>query len=212
MQTASPADLNQPSDNALLPKAGRAASRPKGKGSSKTSGSTAPYVKKETRIVNGTCEACSKVFATINIRGHPKDFENEYDLIYYCLDCAPASLGVPKAALEASVGLPCAVTAEEAAERPRASIVSGNTVFEAAVGSADSIKLTPRGVKKRIRATDVSSPTICDVCARWVAHGAPVAREVGAELAFNVEIVCTFCSEKYRRCSDCGGGGGARLG
>lgn len=187
----------------------------KGKGTAragKATGTAPAYVKKETRVEQGICDNCSKVFATINLRGHQQDFGNEFDLVYYCLDCAPESLGISREALEASIGLPTVHVAEAPRDGMSGTSVSKNIFIEGTTGPPNMVKLVPRGPKKRIRATDVSSPTVCDVCSRWIANGAPVPRDQGAELAFNVEIVCTLCTEKYRRCSDCGGGGGARLG
>lgn len=179
---------------------------------SKSSSGGLAYTKKETRILEGKCSNCGNVFATINLRGHAQDFANEFDLVYYCLACAPESLGMSRAALEASIGLPL-ISGDASSKDARRSL--DNVRSENGTSTellAGTVKVAPRGPKKRIRATDVSSPTVCDVCCRWIAHGAPLAREPGADLAFNVEIVCTLCSGKYRRCSDCGGGGGARLG
>lgn len=172
------------------------------------------YVKKETRVVDGACASCGTKFAVINLRGHPRDFANQFDMVYYCLECAPDRLGVSRGSLEASLGLQqdddsissAVVARQEDKDSTR------EEPGQAAGSVQTAKKVLPRGPKKRIRATDMYSPTICDVCSRWIGHGAPIARESGADLAFNVEIVCTLCIDRYRRCSDCGGGGGARLG
>lgn len=171
-------------------------------------------MKKQTRVVDGACRSCGTRFATINLRGHPQDFSNDFDMIYYCLDCAPNQLGVSRASLEASLGLrQDDDTASSALDMPQKEGGSSQDGHAPSSGSAQTpIRVLPRGPRKRIRATDIYSPTVCDVCSRWIAHGSPLPREAGAELSFNVEIVCNLCVNKYRRCSDCGGGGGARLG
>jgi hypothetical protein len=40
----------------------------------------------------------------------------------------------------------------------------------------------------------------------------PREPEKGHTIDFQIEVVCVSCDEKYQRCSDCGGGGGVRLG
>ncbi|KZP01047.1 hypothetical protein CALVIDRAFT_474988 [Calocera viscosa TUFC12733] len=69
-----------------------------------------------------------------------------------------------------------------------------------------------QGVRKRVKQTeDCTLPTVCDVCLRTRGRGGIVPRREGSVLQFAVEVVCLPCTEKYKRCSDCGGGSG-RLG
>ncbi|KZT52731.1 hypothetical protein CALCODRAFT_78813 [Calocera cornea HHB12733] len=69
-----------------------------------------------------------------------------------------------------------------------------------------------QGVRKRVKQTeDTTLPTVCDVCLRTRGRGGVVPRREGAVLQFAVEVVCLPCTDKYKRCSDCGGGSG-RLG
>ncbi|KAA1467456.1 hypothetical protein DENSPDRAFT_769462 [Dentipellis sp. KUC8613] len=53
---------------------------------------------------------------------------------------------------------------------------------------------------------DTASPTICDVCNRIQGFGGFNAKDSRTILAFSVEVVCASCSNKYRRCTNCGGG------
>ncbi|WOO78541.1 uncharacterized protein LOC62_02G002088 [Vanrija pseudolonga] len=52
----------------------------------------------------------------------------------------------------------------------------------------------------------------CDVCQRVVATGQVVGDAERVPLGHMTEIVCTNCDAKYQRCTDCGGGGGPRVG
>lgn len=51
-----------------------------------------------------------------------------------------------------------------------------------------------------------------DVCTRDVARGELLKVGDDSPVDFYVELVCAVCTERYRRCTDCGGGGGPRLG
>ncbi|WVR08840.1 hypothetical protein IAU60_005898 [Kwoniella sp. DSM 27419] len=75
--------------------------------------------------------------------------------------------------------------------------------------------------RKRMRSTmeiddedakAVDRRTWCDVCQRIVGSGQIVGGKEGESLASMAEIVCVECDSKYQRCTDCGGGGGPRVG
>ncbi|KAM0748144.1 hypothetical protein T439DRAFT_75196 [Meredithblackwellia eburnea MCA 4105] len=53
---------------------------------------------------------------------------------------------------------------------------------------------------------------ICDVCTREIATGSVGLAKSNEEPEFGVEAICERCCDRYQRCSDCGGGGGVRLG
>ena len=40
---------------------------------------------------------------------------------------------------------------------------------------------------------------------RTVGYGGPVPDDGRADLTFNLELVCSQCTSRYARCSDCGG-------
>ncbi|GAA5920445.1 hypothetical protein JCM1841_004557 [Sporobolomyces salmonicolor] len=48
----------------------------------------------------------------------------------------------------------------------------------------------------------------CDVCDRVIGAGSISSLTPGQVPSFTVEVICRNCQEKYRPCSDCGGGGG----
>ncbi|GAA5862802.1 hypothetical protein JCM1840_002679 [Sporobolomyces johnsonii] len=48
----------------------------------------------------------------------------------------------------------------------------------------------------------------CDVCDRIIGAGSISSLTPGQVPSFTVEVICRNCQEKYRPCSDCGGGGG----
>lgn len=88
--------------------------------------------------------------------------------------------------------------------------------------------------RKRNRETqDIEAPLICDVCMKEKGQGGIVAKDGKTSIDFSVEVssrrffsfsnltdfslllfqfVCVGCDSKYQRCTDCGGGGGGRVG
>lgn len=48
--------------------------------------------------------------------------------------------------------------------------------------------------------------------AHKIGMGAIVPLDSQSSIEFDVEMVCAKCDERYQRCSDCGGGGGKRIG
>ncbi|KAA1476421.1 hypothetical protein DENSPDRAFT_807174 [Dentipellis sp. KUC8613] len=67
------------------------------------------------------------------------------------------------------------------------------------------VKIGSTSRKRASQLEDTTASTICDVCMHIQGHGgfAPAGRGV---LSFLVEVVCASCLDKYRRCSNCGGG------
>ncbi|KZO95907.1 hypothetical protein CALVIDRAFT_564198 [Calocera viscosa TUFC12733] len=64
-------------------------------------------------------------------------------------------------------------------------------------------------IKRRVKqGNDVSMPTVCDVCLRRQGTGGIIPKYPEQPLEFASEVVCLACTEKYQRCSDCGGGSG----
>ncbi|KAI8456970.1 hypothetical protein BY996DRAFT_4578957 [Phakopsora pachyrhizi] len=76
-----------------------------------------------------------------------------------------------------------------------------------------TVQTVPTTFRKRNRRTDdVTAPTTCDCCARQLGIGGIVPRNGRSAIQFAVEVVCAHCVKNFRRCTDCGGGGGSRLG
>ncbi|TFY71465.1 hypothetical protein EVG20_g1527 [Dentipellis fragilis] len=57
--------------------------------------------------------------------------------------------------------------------------------------------------KRSMEMEDISSPATCDICQHVKGHGGFVPRR--SVIAFTAEIMCLSCSDKYRRCTNCGG-------
>ncbi|KDE07958.1 hypothetical protein MVLG_01864 [Microbotryum lychnidis-dioicae p1A1 Lamole] len=51
-----------------------------------------------------------------------------------------------------------------------------------------------------------------DVCQRDLAAGGLSSQPNNLPVELMIEVVCVSCAAKYQRCSDCGGGGGGRVG
>lgn len=66
------------------------------------------------------------------------------------------------------------------------------------------------GQKRRVEGQD--PVLVCDVCWRDLGTGGILARATHEPVEFGIETVCASCSTKYQRCTDCGGGGGTRIG
>ena len=73
-----------------------------------------------------------------------------------------------------------------------------------------SIALGLSGMNKSVAAG--SDVLCCDVCKYALARGELVPVDSRQAIGFGVEAVCPSCKDKFQRCSDCGGGGGPRLG
>lgn len=67
------------------------------------------------------------------------------------------------------------------------------------------LQSTQSSRKRTNQVEDTALPTVCTVCTRVQGHGGFIARDK-VPLMFTVEVICIPCSEKYKRCSNCGGG------
>ncbi|GAA5893950.1 hypothetical protein JCM6882_003136 [Rhodosporidiobolus microsporus] len=68
--------------------------------------------------------------------------------------------------------------------------------------------LPPEETKSGLPAHLKRQALTCDVCDRIVGAGSISSLMPGPVPTFSVEVICYPCDEKYRPCSDCGGGGG----
>ncbi|THH14473.1 hypothetical protein EW146_g5860 [Bondarzewia mesenterica] len=58
--------------------------------------------------------------------------------------------------------------------------------------------------KRTSEMEDTNAPAICDVCSHMKGHGGFVAKE-RSTISFTAEMICLSCTEKYKRCTNCGG-------
>ncbi|GAA5842454.1 hypothetical protein JCM11251_007319 [Rhodosporidiobolus azoricus] len=70
------------------------------------------------------------------------------------------------------------------------------------------IALMPEETKSGLPAHLKRQALTCDVCDRIVGAGSISSLTPGPVPTFSVEVICYPCEDKYRPCSDCGGGGG----
>lgn len=69
------------------------------------------------------------------------------------------------------------------------------------------------GRRKRTKETaNGDGPLVCDVCLMFKGQGGIVPKDRTKEVGFSVEYVCVGCENTYQRCTDCGSGGGTRIG
>ncbi|KNZ50747.1 hypothetical protein VP01_425g2 [Puccinia sorghi] len=160
--------------------------------------------KREVREVDAFCIVCGERMARLTLRGSPEELyvADGFDVIHTCKACHEGKLPV-KASVRSDVGgalLP---------ERPCLQIGKHQEVT--------SPEPAPQGAtttfrKRNRRTDDVTAITTCDCCSRQLGVGGIVPRNGRSAIQFVVEVVCAHCVNNFRRCTDCGGGGGSRLG
>ncbi|GAA5857274.1 hypothetical protein JCM8547_009409 [Rhodosporidiobolus lusitaniae] len=85
--------------------------------------------------------------------------------------------------------------------------IEGGTLSSAADAGSRSL-LPPEETAKGLPAYLKRQALTCDVCDRIIGAGSISSLTPTPVPTFTVEVICIPCSEKYRPCSDCGGGGG----
>ncbi|KAM0748944.1 hypothetical protein T439DRAFT_382037 [Meredithblackwellia eburnea MCA 4105] len=63
-----------------------------------------------------------------------------------------------------------------------------------------------RGTPHKKRRAD-EEIVYCNVCLRAIGSGGVLTADGRESVSFFVEVICSTCDDRYRRCSDCGGGG-----
>ncbi|EIW65798.1 hypothetical protein TREMEDRAFT_46041 [Tremella mesenterica DSM 1558] len=80
------------------------------------------------------------------------------------------------------------------------------------IGTVDSRKRMRAAMELQDEGVDEERKRIfCDVCQR-VSGAGHVLGSHKEDLGYMCEIICAACESKYQRCTDCGGGGGPRIG
>lgn len=169
--------------------------------SGNSAGDDGPRVPKTKvkRIVMETdmgCTKCGTPIARLLLRGTADELAVPHTAVYSCTACAPSAF------------------VHSASNSPSTS----DSIASDGNGSAGSSR-APAKVnrpaapfrKRSRRVDDPSSLLTCDVCLRDVASGGIVANDSQSSADFAIEAICCRCAERYRRCSDCGGGGGNRI-
>ncbi|PLW36703.1 hypothetical protein PCASD_08709 [Puccinia coronata f. sp. avenae] len=160
--------------------------------------------KREVREVEAFCIACGKAMARLTLRGSPEELyvADGFDVIHTCKACQEGRLDPDGIGSELGVA--------PFSERPFFKSENSPEVAIRPVPASQGAVATFR--KRNRRTDDVTAPTTCDCCARKLGVGGIVPRNGRSAIQFVVEVVCTHCVSNFRRCTDCGGGGGSRLG
>lgn len=154
---------------------------------------------KVTLEVQAKCGSCAKVVAILSCRGKREDLGRAHKPEYLCLECSPKRDEFEE---EAPI-------AEEDKELKYATTISA--VLDRLAGlelAKDEARprAKPVGIGRRRRTEQEGLP--CDVCARILGSGMTVDLATREAVSFAVEVICPRCASRYKRCSDCGGGGG----
>lgn len=151
--------------------------------------------KKITKETEFSCTQCGILIGKLILRGRDQDFATPHSAAFTCANCMEGTETTNNYSTSISSG-------NTSSQSPESDTAKGK-------GKADSFA-APNFRKKSKRPTE--APTACDVCVRDVASGQLLANDSQSVVTVAMEVVCKSCSEKYMRCSDCGGGGGVRLG
>lgn len=157
---------------------------------------TGPPAKKgkpkgEKKIVieqHATCTTCGKAVARVLLRAPKSSIPSPINVEMRCTECAGVSQ--PSAFDPSAVSSGPTIGSTETRKRMRTAMEDDDMVNEEAG----------------------SRRCFCDVCQRVVARGQVIGGAERSPLNGMSEIICTACDSKYQRCTDCGGGGGPRVG
>ncbi|SCZ89373.1 BZ3500_MvSof-1268-A1-R1_Chr1-1g01138 [Microbotryum saponariae] len=175
--------------------------------------------KRLTSEISVFCLGCTRPVARIICRGSESELNVPHRAAYTCINCnneAYSSNGSPSLADETDQLAATQTPPTAAVSSPSSAVPSPATIdtFGQPImnepPAEPAIKVSA-SFRKRHKRDDLET-TSCDVCLRDIASGAVVANNQKQRIDFHVEVVCSHCDSMYQRCSDCGGGGGLRLG
>ncbi|KAL8292655.1 hypothetical protein RQP46_001267 [Phenoliferia psychrophenolica] len=144
------------------------------------------------------CSGCGIDLARLIFRGKT---DVPWRVSFHCLNCVPLSDEISHYGMDGEG--------------------SYSDTISAAVDRLQGLSIAPKDTRPRARRERTTpqiirkvgeDTTICDVCARAIGSGGVFGADSRSQVEFGVEIICVACDWKYRRCTDCGGGGGGRLG
>ncbi|KAK4058020.1 hypothetical protein OIO90_000759 [Microbotryomycetes sp. JL221] len=153
------------------------------------------------------CVTCGKIVAKFILRGTPEDLTLAHTARFKCMTCHGAE--VTETSSETVEGLGGATNDTQHMASVAEDVAD---MTKAERSTSKPISFRKRHNKRVDSGSTRDCVTACDVCLRDVAVGAVVAEDGRTTIDFYVEVVCAACDQKYQRCSDCGGGGGVRLG
>ncbi|KAM0747865.1 hypothetical protein T439DRAFT_328535 [Meredithblackwellia eburnea MCA 4105] len=174
-----------------------------------------PQRKKSSKLSSDVvcaCSACGNQFAMATLRGTEEDLDVAFSSLYTCFNCQPIPASSAQDvvsmedlhALEDFGGVTYSDTLSAQVDR-----LQGLALNHSGRAPAAARPSHLAGKKRKAQEQEVVT---CNVCSRELATGGFVPLDPTQTLKFGVEILCTSCGDRYRRCSDCGGGGGIRAG
>ena len=166
---------------------------------------------KVTINMSVACWRCASPLAGLTLRGSRSQFAEAYHAAYFCLGCGP--LDEPESDPDDK--------ADEKADG--ADFLTYEYTFSAALDRLQGLTIEPDDTRPKAVRSSRPAPAgskrkkddahlQCDVCMRTIGSGGVYLSERRELVEFQIEVICLPCSQRYRRCSDCGGGGGPRLG
>lgn len=163
--------------------------------------------KKLTVDLPAVCVVCSEPIARLICRGKRAELNVPHAAAFTCVRCWESSNDASPMAEYSPDVQTCALPAEDA----------GSPVAGPSRRPSLARTKAPSFRRRNKRLDDRSTPTACDVCLRDIAVGGVLPLPLddppaNAKISFMIEVVCSSCDSRYRRCTDCGGGGGARAG
>ncbi|WVQ81405.1 hypothetical protein IAT38_003529 [Cryptococcus sp. DSM 104549] len=147
--------------------------------------------KKHVVEQSSACTSCAKPLARVMIRGLKSHIPSSITISIKCAQCSP-------------VNQPTTVP----------DMGQGTAVSGAPIGTVETRKRMRASMEIDDEEAKVKEKRVwCDVCQRVVGSGQMWGgKDQENSVTSMAEIVCTGCDSKYQRCTDCGGGGGARVG
>ncbi|ODN97330.1 hypothetical protein L198_03893 [Cryptococcus wingfieldii CBS 7118] len=134
------------------------------------------------------CTSCSEPLARVLIRAPKSQIPNPINVSIKCLKCAPV-------------------------QQPSTLPDPNQTASGSAIGTVE----TRKRMRTSMEIDDEDAKVVerrawCDVCQKVVGSGQLIGGRQKENISHMAEIVCVSCDSKYQRCTDCGGGGGPRVG
>ncbi|ORY73868.1 hypothetical protein BCR35DRAFT_314909 [Leucosporidium creatinivorum] len=145
--------------------------------------------------LQASCYSCGTASAKLILRGNDVEFGPRAE--FTCLRCLPTdSAGTGSSNVGDVEDQHYSDTMSAAVDQ-----LEGHPVRRTRI-------ITPEQTAKHLPAEYKRQGMICDVCDRVIGAGTIKSSYPGPPPAFTTEIICYPCLEKYKPCSDCGGGGG----
>ncbi|SGY17923.1 BQ5605_C015g07929 [Microbotryum silenes-dioicae] len=167
-----------------------------------------------------SCQMCAEPVGKLSLRGTSIDKAKDQVVprgVYYCLGCVPVSTRDKPSSANREPEATYADTLSAAVDRLESLTLGRSPNHGASPTGSAQHRSAPHAAptsasKKRVKGEE--NLLTCDICRRDIGSGelTCVLKDVplGTEVEYTPEVACASCLDKYRRCSDCGGGGGTK--